>query len=236
MSDTLGLNNIGKGKSGLVNIPDNNLAKLMYYLNCVTIVIKFEPSKDIIDYKNYSAINEKDKKLIYQLATIFEPKVFQNEGIFIVNPDLVSNKNENEFLEINDERTGAHIYEDIIAGGKSRKVLKIMACKSSWLDNYFYNPLKAIRNEINGVKDSVSVYVSKKLENNSQSNRVIVNQKTPMPPPENEANNSKPRSRGDYYHTKGECYLYIFFCVSCPICFLIYYLCCLRKDEEESMF
>ena len=50
----------------------------------------------------------------------------------------------NEFFNIIDERIGVHVNQETMKGGRSVKVLKIMACKNSWLNKNYYTPLKEL--------------------------------------------------------------------------------------------
>ena len=47
-----------------VYIPDNDLARLMYYLDCVFTVIKYDEEKRLTDYKNYYLLTKEEKILL----------------------------------------------------------------------------------------------------------------------------------------------------------------------------
>ena len=55
---------------------------------------------------------------------------------------------DNEFYQITDQRIGIHVNQEIIIGGKSVRVLKIMACNSSWLNRNYINPVENIAKRI----------------------------------------------------------------------------------------
>ena len=79
---------------------------------------------------------------------LFNPKIFINASIFIVNEDLLPNNTANEFYKITDERIGVHVNQQVMIGGRAVKVLNIMACNSSWLNRNYLTPLERINNEI----------------------------------------------------------------------------------------
>ena len=57
---------------------------------------------------------------------------------------LVPEGSDNEFYQITDERINFHFNDEIMIGGKTCKILKVMACNTSWLLRFYYNPLKNI--------------------------------------------------------------------------------------------
>ena len=83
------------------------MAKLMYYLLCVTSVI------DIIDpvltnYQNYDELTGEQLVEVYNKAKEYSPDIFLSHKIFIINQDLLNNSWDNEFYEITDETIGIH--------------------------------------------------------------------------------------------------------------------------------
>ena len=73
-----------------------------------------------------------------------DPLLFINAGIFIVNSDLLPNSTLNQFYKITDETIGVHVNEEIMIGGKTVKLLNVMACNKNWLLRSYYNPLNTI--------------------------------------------------------------------------------------------
>ena len=60
---------------------------------------------------------------------MFNPKLFVNAEIFIVDDNLVPKGLSNEFYEMRDHKIAFHVDEGIIIGGNYVKVLKIMVAK-----------------------------------------------------------------------------------------------------------
>ena len=125
-----------------VTVPDNNLAKLMYYLHCVFSVIQLEGNDQYTQYQNYNLVTKEEEIEIIGLVKLYEPKIMIKLSLFIVDPYLVPSDVSNEFFELTDERINFHIDKNIMIGGKSLKVQKIMVCKESWINNNYYQPLK----------------------------------------------------------------------------------------------
>ena len=147
MSATLNYNSIHVQAIGrTVTVPDNDIARLMYYLSCVDTVIRHDQTDRLSDYENYYRLTKAEEDLLLQLVLLFNPKIFINAGIFIVDQSLLPYNMDNEFYQITDQRIGIHVNQEIIIGGKSVKVLKIMACNLSWLNRNYINPIENLTN------------------------------------------------------------------------------------------
>ena len=144
-SATLGINKFSVERIGVqVQVPNTNLARLMYYLKCIFTVIQYYESNKLSDYQNYYYLTEDEKKTVLALATLFDPKIFLEAKIFVLDNGLLTGNFGNEFFQITDEKVGVHVNQEIMIGGRSVKVLKIMAVKASWLQNTYYNPLRGL--------------------------------------------------------------------------------------------
>ena len=125
-------------------IPDNDYAKLMYYLSCVDTVISYDKMDILSDYNHYYLLNADQKEIILKTCELLNPKIFINAGVFIVDEKLLPENNCNQFYKITDQRIGIHINQEIMIGGRTVKVLKIMACNINWLNRYYITPIKNI--------------------------------------------------------------------------------------------
>ena len=125
-------------------IPNNAIAKLMYYLHCVTSVVDIIIDPVLTDYQNYDELTWEQLKEVHNTATKYSPDIFQSHKIFIVDRDLLNNSSNNEFYEITDETIGIHVDKEIIIGGRVTKVNKIMVCNNSWLSENYFSPISEI--------------------------------------------------------------------------------------------
>ena len=216
MSATLGINHLSVERTGIkVEVPNNNLARLMYYLSCIFNVIQYNDNNDLSDYKHYYNLNQEQKKTVYALAILFDPKIFLGAKIFILDNGALTGDFGNEFFKITDERVGVHVNQEIMIGGHSVKVLKIMACKTSWLENNYYNPLRGLYNELNNRSVSYNSY-------NNTSSRVLVTQPATY-------YRTTTERRSDFDCCK--CLLYTLLCIYCGPFFWIY-LCFCRDNSD----
>ena len=153
MSATLKYNSIQVQAIGrTVTVPNDDIARLMYYLSCVDTVIRHDQTDRLSDYEHYYRLTQAEEDLLLKLVVIFNPKIFINAGIFIVDQNLLPYNMDNEFYQITDQRIGIHVNQEIIIGGKSVKVLKIMACNSAWLNRNYINPIENIANRAKSYK------------------------------------------------------------------------------------
>lgn len=131
----------------LVTIPDNDIAKLMYYLSCVDTVINHDQEEDDIltDFQHYYLLTETQKNILFYLVLLFNPLIFFDAGVFIKDENLVPPGADNEFYQITDNKIGIHVSDQIMIGGHSVKVLKIMACNEDWLYKFYINPLDNLK-------------------------------------------------------------------------------------------
>ncbi len=127
-----------------IKVPDNNFAKLMYYLQCVFTVIKCNGFSRYTNFENYEEVScslEGFNKVL-ELAEIFNPSVMMRAKAFVINENLgIMN---NRFFEITDERLNFHASKEIVIGGIRTRVLKVMFMTSKWLINNYYLPFKKL--------------------------------------------------------------------------------------------
>lgn len=84
MSATLGINKLKIEPIGsTVTVPNNNTAKLMYYLSCVLKVIQYNQNSKLIDFEHYYNLNNEEKKLVYQLAFYLNLKFFLKQKFLL---------------------------------------------------------------------------------------------------------------------------------------------------------
>ena len=116
----------------------------MYYLSCVDAVINYNEIDRLTDFGNYDLLSVEDLTELFQLVLLFNPEIFVKVGIFILDESLLPVGMGNQFYEITDERIGLHVDDEILIGGRTVKVLKVMACSENWLKRNYFNPWKNI--------------------------------------------------------------------------------------------
>ena len=129
-------------------VPENKLARLMYYLECVFTVIESDTDKKYTNYGNFSSISELEEQTILNLVATYNIQLMKDLNLFKVEPDYVPVDKENEFYDITDERFKDSINSEVIIEEKARKVLKVMLCKQSWIFKNYEKPLREYGNRI----------------------------------------------------------------------------------------
>ena len=144
MSVSLGYQSLNVKPIGqTVTVPDNSLARLMYYLDCVFTVIQYDQSSRLTDYQNYYLLSKEEEQTVLGLVALFNPKVMSDLSLFIVSRNLVPYGSSNEFYQITDDRIGVHVNSEVVIGGRVVKVLKIMACTEDWIYRNYINPAES---------------------------------------------------------------------------------------------
>ena len=142
MCASLGFNKIRiKEDSVRASVPDNDIARLMYYLKCVSSVLKNNGLSQYTNYNKYYNLSSKEKNEVIQLANIFNPVILMKAKVFIPKEDLDTG---NRFFKITDESMNFHAIRQIVIGGITTKVLNIMLFKFNWLNKNYFLPLKRL--------------------------------------------------------------------------------------------
>ena len=146
MSLTMGYQSLGVKLTGsTTTVPDNDLAKLMYYLDCVFAVIRYDNADRFTDYKNYYLLSTAEEQTVLGLAALFNPKIMSDLSLFLIGSRFVPSGG-NQFYEVTNDKIGLHINSEVIIGGVSRKVLKVMGCTEEFLKSNYYNPIESYTN------------------------------------------------------------------------------------------
>ena len=124
-----------------VQIPESDIGKIMYYLNCVCTVVEYNDN-DMRRYRNYSnwrAMSDEEDRLIFVLAAALSPDEFEGK-VFFNAPNLCREAS-NEFYEIGQVRNLFVISQSILIGGQSRQVKQIMTYKPAWMQRNYFQPM-----------------------------------------------------------------------------------------------
>ncbi|CAF1082916.1 unnamed protein product [Rotaria sordida] len=127
-----------------VSVPDADIAKIMYYLDCVCTVIDYDDN-NIRRYRNYSNwmnMSDEEDKLIFILAATLSPDELEDK-VFFENGKLCSNTS-NQFYEIGQVKNQLLVVQSIVIGGRTRQVQRIMAYTNGWMQRNYYQPMRRL--------------------------------------------------------------------------------------------
>lgn len=90
-------------KGTKLSVPGNDIAKLMYYLKCVSFILEMDAEPDIrylTNFENYLSMSSADLAKIISLCTMASPDVLYNKFLFAGDQlgnklyEIASSKNE----------------------------------------------------------------------------------------------------------------------------------------------
>ncbi|CAF2047730.1 unnamed protein product [Rotaria magnacalcarata] len=125
-----------------VTVPNNDVAKCMYYLNCVCSAIEYKDNdiKRYCNYANWANLSDAEDRLVFVLCLTLSPDEFINK-VFFENDTLCGNMG-NKFFEIGEVRNHLIAVQSVLIGGQTRSVKKIMAFKCSWMHRNYFEPMR----------------------------------------------------------------------------------------------
>jgi hypothetical protein len=134
-------------------IPDDDIARLMYYLNCVTIGVGLDLLQDdLVQYKQYQRLSPTRIAVVFKTAVELSPDVFIDKVLFRDDEGELTGSSPNSFVSISAACDIVSLQSDIIIAGKVQNVTKVMFFKSSWLKQFYTEPVERIARAILGTK------------------------------------------------------------------------------------
>jgi hypothetical protein len=132
-----------------VTVPDNDIARCMYYLNCVCRTIEYDDDDmdRYIDYENYDELSGNEQRYVFILCRALSPDEFEDK-VFFENDALCGPRSSNEFYEISEVRHQLMAVHSIIIAGQRRDVKKIMTYKQSWMQYFYHGPMQRLAYEL----------------------------------------------------------------------------------------
>ena len=140
-----------------VEVPENPTAKLMYYLDSICYVLNIEKTERNIrklrDYQNYRRLNAEEIDQLVLLCVLFSPDVLLGKCIF---PDEeMCGMDMNKFYELSAVSHRFLVTEEIVVGGQTRRVQKILFFRDIWLECFYLDPIKQYQSRIESIAATV---------------------------------------------------------------------------------
>ena len=136
-----------RDKSTRASVPNDDRARLMYYLKCVNNLLELGDDatmQRLTNYRRYFLSEEELKKPIV-LCYLFSPDVLIGQCMFH-DDDLCGDMN-NKFYELSATTTTLAVASSIVIGGQRRRVTSFMTFKMTWLEQNWALPLQRICEE-----------------------------------------------------------------------------------------
>ena len=131
-------------KGFAVSVPDNDVARLMYYFHCVCSAIEYTDSdmQRYRDYQNWRSLSYIEIRLLVVLCRTLNPGVFNNKVFF--QSDALCGNSSNKFYEISQISNQVLAVRSIVIAGRTRRVNSIMTYKMSWMYNNYFGPMQRL--------------------------------------------------------------------------------------------
>ena len=161
-----------------VTLPENDTAKLMYYLRSVSTVLSLETMEDNIarltDYKNHYVLTNDEKVKLLSLCKQFSPDKLEGKCFF--HSDEIGGDLPNRFFLLNSTEAAFVAAESVSIGAITVSVKTIMVYKMSWKIQFYTNPMNQVQRRENQAK---------RRENQraiTSNNRAAIQTRTITPP------------------------------------------------------
>ena len=83
-----------------IKVPQNKLAKLMYYLDCIFSILDCPEFEYYTKYKNYRSLSRRQINEVLILAQRFNPDTMLGNNLFIQDKDLIPMGFGNHFKKV----------------------------------------------------------------------------------------------------------------------------------------
>ena len=168
-------------------IPDNRMAKLMYYLDCLVNIIDLDDGTvnldRLTDYEHYYNLTEEEQKMVAGLCIVSNPEALEQFSLLLVKPELLPNGSGNEFFDIKDPRLGVEVPEEVTFAETPVKVLKVMVCTEEWIDKYYTQPAQSFIEEEQAKAQNKGANVNNNMPPNPNQNYMPPNPNQVYIPP-----------------------------------------------------
>ena len=125
-------------------VPDDDVARLMYYLHCVFTAIEYKDQdvRRYRDYQEYDSLSYQEQRMVWFLASTLSPDEFDDK-VFFHSDELCGDRG-NKFYELSQVRHQVLAVQSVLIAGQTRRVKQIMTYKMSWMKKNYYEPIERL--------------------------------------------------------------------------------------------
>jgi len=142
-----------------VYVPNNDVARLMYYLQCVCTAVECDTDSDVrrfTNYKNWASLSIGEQKVLLGLCYTFSPDVLDDKVFF--HNDTLCGDSLNDFLEISQVQHQLLAAESIVIAGRTREVNKIMVYRMEWMRTNYLYPMQGLVAKLSSLERPAITY------------------------------------------------------------------------------
>ncbi|CAF1067791.1 unnamed protein product [Adineta steineri] len=131
------------------SVPNNDIARCMYYLKCVCSVIDCNDANILryTNYNNYWILSDSEDEIVYKLCLTLSPDEFEDKVFF--ESDAMCGSSGNNFFEISQVQNRLGVVGSILIAGRTRRVTSIMTYKMSWMRTNYFGPMSRLADRFN---------------------------------------------------------------------------------------
>lgn len=128
--------------SKVVEVPDFDVCRLSYYINCLTTSIGIEVPNAIVDFQNADKLPSSSADKIFEIAatTLTKSKVM-GKILFLDSDNDFCGTSINTFVEVTEVANVLATTNEFIIGGKVSNVTKVVVCRPAWITTFYDQPL-----------------------------------------------------------------------------------------------
>lgn len=125
-----------------VDIPNNPVSRLMYYLHCMCTVLNLEELglDRLTNFNEFSHLSPEEKVYLLYLCDKLDPLELTGKCLFVDENIRSVAGRDNEFYSICAESTTFAATENVILGEKILRVKNVMVYNSTWLKTFYVVP------------------------------------------------------------------------------------------------
>ncbi|CAF1055435.1 unnamed protein product [Didymodactylos carnosus] len=125
-------------------VPDNDIAKIMYYLSCVCSSINYNENniQRYTNYAQYYVLSNDEKLEVIALCAKLSPDVFIDKCWF--QSDALCGNMSNKFYNFKQLRQDIVAVESIVIADTQVHVKEIMVYTQSWMMKHYYLPMRRL--------------------------------------------------------------------------------------------
>jgi Zinc finger, ZZ type len=124
-------------------VPNNDIARVMYYLHCVTVGCDMDVLQDdLVDYKHYYRLSKSRADGVFLAAYTYSPDELIGKTLFRDGTNEFTENKSNAFLKVTEATSILAVQESVLVAGKQTKVAKVMVYTDEWLKTYYIDPME----------------------------------------------------------------------------------------------
>jgi len=131
--------------AGLTIVPDNDIARLMYYLNYVTSAVGLHILQDdLIAYRQYQHLSNIRSSHVIQATNKYGPNEFIGKVISCDNDNNVTKNSGNKFVTIGSASAIVSVDKELTISRRTWTAKNVMFFKSAWLARFYTEPMALV--------------------------------------------------------------------------------------------